>query len=112
MQIASYLATHADLIAACALLCRDGEAVKQAVSGCSPVKAERVTDRLAAARPGMAPAWFVADGTLGLFVAVLDDEHVLAWTISGAGTPPDLVAWYNSYSGHVLWSPHYEENCA
>lgn len=105
MQIASFLATHADLLAACALLCRDSMAVQQAVSGCSPVEAERVTDRLAAARPGTPPAWFVADGTLGRFVAVLDDEHVLAWTQFGAGTPPDLVAWYNTYSGHVLWSP-------
>lgn len=108
MQIASFIATHADLIAACALLCRDSTAVQQAVAGCSPVEAERVTDRLAAARPGTPPAWFVADGTLGRFVAVLDDKHVLAWTSSGAGTPPDLVAWYNSYSGHVLWSPPHD----
>ena len=108
MQIVSHLATYADLIAACGLLLRDGGAVKQAVAGCTPVEAERVTDRLAAARPETPPAWFVADGTLGRFVAVLDDEHVLAWTNFGAGTPPDLVAWYNTYSGHVLWSPPYD----
>jgi hypothetical protein len=108
MQIVSHIATYADLIAACALLCRDSTAVQQAVAGCSPVEAERVTDRLAAARPGTPPDWFARDPSLGRFVAVLDDDHILAWTNFGAGTQSDLVAWYNSYSGHVLWSPPHD----
>ena len=105
MQIASYLATPAHFLAACALLCQSTESVKQAVGGCTMVEAERVTDRLATARPGTPPPWFSGDQSLGRFVCLLDDGHVLAWAVFGAGTPPALVAWYNTYSGHVLWRP-------
>lgn len=107
MQIASYLATHADLIAACALLCRSSEAVAHAVAGCTPVEAERVTDRLAAARPGPAPDWFSMDADQGRFVCTLEDGAVLAWARFGA-QPEDLVVWTDWYSANVLWSPPYE----